>query len=67
MVGDSNNNIEGFKRLLKNIHVDSCMFNLILPFETCQHLLKRCSESKKYEIYFLLSDVYQGLVVILLP
>ena len=35
MVRDSNNNIEGFKLLLKNLHLDSFMYNLILPFETC--------------------------------
>ena len=43
MERDSNNNIEGFEWLLKNIHVDSFMYNLILLFETYQHLFKRCS------------------------
>ena len=44
MVRDSNNNIGGFEQLLqKNKHLDSFMYNLILPFETCQHLFKRCS------------------------
>ena len=40
MVRDSNNNIEGFDGLLQNIHLDSFIYNLILPFETCQHLFK---------------------------
>ena len=39
---DSNNNI-GFECSSKNIHLDSFMYNLILPFETCQHLFERCS------------------------
>ena len=43
MVRDSNNNIEGFERLLQNIHLDSFIFNLILPFETCQYLFKKCN------------------------
>ena len=59
MVRDSNNNIEGFERLLKNIHLDSFVYNLILPFETCQHLFKRCSLIRNMKFSFLLSEVYQ--------
>ena len=37
-----NNNIDGFEWLSKNIHLNSFMYNLVLPFETCQQLFKRC-------------------------
>ena len=42
MLRDSNNNIEGFERLLKK-YTPQFMYNLILPLETCQQLFKRCS------------------------
>ena len=42
MVRDSNNTIGGFERLLKKyIHLDSFMYNLILPFENCVTFIKR--------------------------
>ena len=34
---DPNNNTEGIEQLLKKYTSDSFMYNLILPFETCQH------------------------------
>ena len=51
-VQNSNNIIEGFERLLKNIHLNSFMYKLILPFETCQYLFKRCSLLTNKKITF---------------
>ena len=52
MVRNSNHNTEGFERLLKNIHLNSFMYNLILPFEKCQHLFKRYSLLRNMKLTF---------------
>ena len=52
MVRDSNNNIKGFERLFKNMYLDAFMYNLILPFETCLHLFKRCSLRRNIKFTF---------------
>ena len=35
-----------------SIHLDSFMYNLILPFETCLHLFKTCSLLRNMKFNF---------------
>ena len=51
MVQDLNNKMV-LNGSSKNIHLDSFMNNLILPFETCQHLFKRCSLFRNMKFTF---------------